>query len=1337
MRPKIKLLSMLLLFFSISLFQNTVQAAKLLPPVDVELVPPSFTPMLGDSIYVGLRVFPKVSIRRAVVDLNVEGGIELVGEARVELGELQGGTEEYLTVQVKIARPGKGELRANLLALSPENERILFGRSSTLYFLADSEGVLIDDVGFISLEIKKLNKNVRYDIYREKLDRILGGGAIETNGNVQSTGKTLQKYSILSAFGTVTVSGQILWTDSAGNTHPVRYAPVEIRDEETVDSELVTTVMTDADGNYTATVDNNDGPGENGRDIFIRVLAKSDGFEIRPPGSPEIYRIDSSVYNELIDGDSLTINLTANNIDDNNTAFSIHDALVTAYDYVVLKGYTPGLIVVNYPTTDSTTNYDESDLDILGGDRFDWDVIQHEYGHYVADKLNISSRIGGEHGLEENLAERLGKDRGIRLAWGEGWPTYFAISLQEVMGAVAFGIPNVGDTHYQDTEDTTIDYDLESQKGGNSLGEDNELSVQRILYDLYDGNNDTGDEVSLGDTVIWNTLDAADPVNLSQAWNAIINGEPVVTQVMHGAIFTEHNVAPDPKEPPDSLIAGMGSIPPTFRWEPNGAGPTYRLDSFTVEFYNENFSMLIFSFPELSVNEYTSSEGDWATILSAETPIINWIVKGRNTSSSPETGTYVSKSHSIIPWPDDLCNQLLEAMGVNPADVISCQAIGTPNAFAVRPGLGIFTPTQGTNLAVISSGVAGAGTEGAPFPEPGIENFHVDDLATGQLDRARLLVKLQVPADANSLTFDFVYFSAEYPDYVGSMYNDEFQVLLDGVNNIASDPFGNPVSVNLVFFKFDSNNIPGTGYDIFASYEQDTGVCDAAEVDNVINVPNECPDAGSAGLINIEYPITLGSVIQLDFRIFDRGDHILDSQATIDNFYFSPEIVSPNMEPKDSDNDGWSDTEETVAGSDPLNPASTPEVCDGIDNNLDGQIDEGFPDTDADGQADCVDLDDDGDGYSDAVEIAAGSDPLNPASTPEVCDGIDNNLDGQIDEGFPDTDADGQADCVDLDDDGDGYSDAVEIVAGSDPLNPASTPEVCDGIDNNLDGQIDEGFPDTDADGQADCVDLDDDGDGYSDAVEIAAGSDPLNPASTPEVCDGIDNNLDGQIDEGFPDTDADGQADCVDLDDDGDGYSDAVEIVAGSDPLNPASTPEVCDGIDNNLDGQIDEGFPDTDADGQADCVDLDDDGDGYSDAVEIAAGSDPLNPASTPEVCDGIDNNLDGQIDEGFPDTDADGQADCVDLDDDGDGYSDAVEIVAGSDPLNPASTPEVCDGIDNNLDGQIDEGFPDTDADGQADCVDLDDDGDGYSDAVEIAAGSDPLNPASTPEVCDGID
>jgi len=52
--------------------------------------------------------------------------------------------------------------------------------------------------------------------------------------------------------------------------------------------------------------------------------------------------------------------------------------------------------------------------------------------------------------------------------------------------------------------------------------------------------------------------------------------------------------------------------------------------------------------------------------------------------------------------------------------------------------------------------------------------------------------------------------------------------------------------------------------------------------------------------------------------------------------------------------------------------------------------------------------------------------------------------------------------------------------------------------------------------------------------------------------------------------------------------------------------------------------------------------------------------------EVCDGIDNNCDGRIDEGFTDTDHDGQADCVDTDDDGDGVQDGQLIVGG--PVHP---------------------------------------------------------------------
>jgi hypothetical protein len=115
----------------------------------------------------------------------------------------------------------------------------------------------------------------------------------------------------------------------------------------------------------------------------------------------------------------------------------------------------------------------------------------------------------------------------------------------------------------------------------------------------------------------------------------------------------------------------------------------------------------------------------------------------------------------------------------------------------------------------------------------------------------------------------------------------------------------------------------------------------------------------------------------------------------------------------------------------------------------------------------------------------------------------------------------------------------------------------------------------------------------------------------------------------------------CCDLD--GDGYSADNFYCLGTDcndnnaAINPGAT-EVCDGVDNNCNGQIDEGF--------------DQDGDGYK-----TCGSNPdcndsnaaIRPGAT-EICDGVDNNCNGQIDEGF-DKDGDGwrtcDGDCNDYD------------------------------------------------------------------------------------------
>ena len=241
-----------------------------------------------------------------------------------------------------------------------------------------------------------------------------------------------------------------------------------------------------------------------------------------------------------------------------------------------------------------------------------------------------------------------------------------------------------------------------------------------------------------------------------------------------------------------------------------------------------------------------------------------------------------------------------------------------PQARNVLANFGILKPKAGANFALLSSGVAvdemGSGymnpQQGTDLMNSGtnpLPNLMGADSCGGAdqtnvHDYTELVIQLHAPTNVQSFSFQFQFFSGEYPNYVCTNYNDEFLAIVQSSKtyptptNISFDSGMHPITVNSGFFTVCTNSTKpqtmhcmhppsdnaGTGYETTGS---------------PIPLPGAVP-GGSTGWLSTTAPIQPNEDVTLRFVIFDEGDGVLDSAVLLDNFQWgAATVMGPSTGP--------------------------------------------------------------------------------------------------------------------------------------------------------------------------------------------------------------------------------------------------------------------------------------------------------------------------------------------------------------------------------------------------------------------------------------------------------
>ena len=180
-------------------------------------------------------------------------------------------------------------------------------------------------------------------------------------------------------------------------------------------------------------------------------------------------------------------------------------------------------------------------------------------------------------------------------------------------------------------------------------------------------------------------------------------------------------------------------------------------------------------------------------------------------------------------------------------------------------------------------------------------------------DSVMIVLRMRAPTNVRAFSFNSYFFSAEYPEYVCSSFNDQFIALVDTPSGTPA-PIPNPIDKNLMTYTNAGQQWPigiNIAHDtsLFAVCESQTAnpSCWESDVSSLSCglgpdqltgtgfdlLTGGCRIGGGTYWLTTAGNVIPGQVVELRIALWDVGDSIYDSLAVIDGFKWLASATLP------------------------------------------------------------------------------------------------------------------------------------------------------------------------------------------------------------------------------------------------------------------------------------------------------------------------------------------------------------------------------------------------------------------------------------------------------------